>query len=329
MAVVLSSLILLPFKMLLLPEIPVWQTCPAQTWVSDGWSLWTCGHPQEGRGVGALSRSLLGAAGSCPSHQKKTVPYMHRFFILKHLKRISPTLKHGLCSCYLPGLSTISLRVCVIFAAWVICANQHSRKWALEAQACFPFQDDMSLSGSGMPRERRNPKQAWEPLGKTAELGRDQPDTCRIFKKEVLSTFLCYANVPFVGLITDLSSSNVCMNTWPHVLNANSSCVGVLTKHASQQLHFLPANWIINRLFIQETIIITKTFWCPIHTEKEFQRFCVEAFQGGLLPSTAGCLALGIWVATEFSDSKCGNRMFPLQATNGTQKHPSHPFAMQ
>lgn len=80
--------------------------------------------------------------------------------------------------------------------------------------------------------ERRDPKQAWVPLGKTAKLGRDQPAARRIFKKEVLNVFFFYVNVHFVRLITDLSSSNVCMNTWPHVLNANSSCVGVLTKHA-------------------------------------------------------------------------------------------------
>lgn len=184
-----------------------------------------------------------------------------------------------------------------------------------------------------MAVERRNPKQAWGPLGKTAELGRDQPDARRIFKKEVLSMFFFYVNVHFVGLVTDLSSSNVCMNTWPHVLNANSSCVGVyppkIYPHVSQQLHFLPANWVINWLFIQEIIIITKTFWCPIHTKKEFQRFPVEFCKGGLLPSTAGCLALGIWFATELSDSFCGNLMFLLQATNRTRKHLNNPFAMQ
>lgn len=52
------------------------------------------------------------------------------------------------------------------------------------------------------------------PLGGIAKLGRDQPEACRIFTKEVLSVFSFCASVHFMGFITDLSSSNVCMNKW-------------------------------------------------------------------------------------------------------------------
>lgn len=66
--------------------------------------------------------------------------------------------------------------------------------------------------------EKSNPKLGFVPLGKTATLGRDLPEACRIFKKEVLSMFFFCVNVHLMGLITDVLSSNVCMNKWTHML---------------------------------------------------------------------------------------------------------------
>lgn len=119
--------------------------------------------------------------------------------------------------------------------------------------------------------EKSNPKLGFVPLGKMAKLGRDLPEACRIFKKEVLSMFFFCVNVYLMGLITDVLSSNVCMNKWTHMLNANRQlcgCVNKICPRASQQLHFLPANWITNWLFAQE-IIITKTFLMYRPHEKE------------------------------------------------------------
>lgn len=59
--------------------------------------------------------------------------------------------------------------------------------------------------------KRRNPKPGLVPLGKIAKLGKDEPEACRIFKKEVLSVFSFCMRVHFMGLMTDLSSSNVCI----------------------------------------------------------------------------------------------------------------------
>lgn len=128
MTVVLFSLILLPFKMLLLPRDPCLTDLP-RTDSSFQWmeplNLWP-----SSKGTWSWSSFLQspGAAGFMPIPSGKGQFGICIIFILKHLKCISPRLKM-VCSCYLPKLSTISLRVYVIiFTVEVICAHQHSRK---------------------------------------------------------------------------------------------------------------------------------------------------------------------------------------------------------
>lgn len=71
-----------------------------------------------------------------------------------------------------------------------------------------------------MEVEGRNPKQGLVPLGKTAKPEKDLPAACSIFKKEVVRIFF-FVSVHFVGLITDTLSSNICMNKWTRMFNAN------------------------------------------------------------------------------------------------------------
>lgn len=164
-----------------------------------------------------------------------------------------------------------------------------------------------------MEVERRYPKQGFTNSGKAAKLAREQPAAYWVFKNELLSMFFCCTSAHFKGLITNLLNSNMCMNKWIQVLHTSRQLCGWVNKicpSASQQLHFLSSNWIINWSLVQEATIIAITFLCyPRHwKDKTSEKSNNEFLKYGVLSFTTG------FFATELRDLFCGHLTFPLFA---------------